>query len=172
MFRKLIYTFFVLAHLGAAVPAQATLITFVYSETDAVDTASGSFTFDDIVLDGSSSQVIAHSTITAFTFVLNAQSWGLSDLIMSSSFVFDSSGAMPDVVGANGNTANNGSSALSFEGLGAGQARCTPLCGFISIDEGDWNLDAANPVPEPSTLLVLGFGFAGLGFFRRRRKAA
>ena len=29
-----------------------------------------------------------------------------------------------------------------------------------------------DPIPEPSTLLLLGSGLAGLGFFRRRRKAA
>ncbi len=28
------------------------------------------------------------------------------------------------------------------------------------------------PTPEPSTMLLLGSGLAGLGFFRRRRKAA
>jgi len=30
----------------------------------------------------------------------------------------------------------------------------------------------ASPVPEPSTVLLLGSGLAGLGYFRRRRKAA
>jgi hypothetical protein len=33
-------------------------------------------------------------------------------------------------------------------------------------------LEPPAPIPEPSTLLLLVSGLAGLGFFRRRRKAA
>ena len=108
MFRKLIYAFFVLALLGAAVPAQAAPITFVYTETDPFNTAFGSFTFDDTLLDGTSAQSIPHSTFTAFSFTFNDQSFVLSNLDSTARFIFDSSEPIPDVIGAAGTTATNG----------------------------------------------------------------
>ena len=39
---------------------------------------------------------------------------------------------------------------------------------------GSWTTQTPGPppIPEPSTMLLLGSGLAGLGFFRRRKKAA
>lgn len=39
----------------------------------------------------------------------------------------------------------------------------------LSAELHDYN---GEPIPEPSTLLILGFGLVGLGLFRRRKKAA
>ena len=39
------------------------------------------------------------------------------------------------------------------------------------IEPGDWIRVVTKPVPEPSTLLLLGSGLIGLGFVRRRFKA-
>ncbi len=41
-----------------------------------------------------------------------------------------------------------------------------------SRDNLAFSLSAADPVPEPSTLLLLGFGLAGLGLVGRRKMAA
>jgi hypothetical protein len=37
----------------------------------------------------------------------------------------------------------------------------------VALDDFQFNV-----VPEPSTLLLLGFGLVGLGFFRRRKETA
>ena len=49
---------------------------------------------------------------------------------------------------------------ITFNGL-----RISSMNGSIEVDAV-----AIHPIPEPSTMLLLGSGLAGLGFFRRRRK--
>ena len=50
----------------------------------------------------------------------------------------------------------------------------TPLPFPVEINGGQWLLRGTapitDPIPEPSTLLLLGSGLVGLGFFRWRRK--
>lgn len=52
----------------------------------------------------------------------------------------------------------------------------TPLPFPVEINGGQWLLrgtpEPPAVIPEPSTMLLLGFGLVGLGWFRRRRKAA
>lgn len=51
---------------------------------------------------------------------------------------------------------------------------CAALAAFLNllptIDNVQFNLAGSAPIPEPSTMLLLGSGLAGLGFFRMRRK--
>ncbi|MDA3807440.1 MAG: PEP-CTERM sorting domain-containing protein [Thiomicrorhabdus sp.] len=43
---------------------------------------------------------------------------------------------------------------------------------FFSVDDVAFNASATAPVPEPSTILLLGSGLLGLGWYGRKRKKA
>ncbi len=47
-------------------------------------------------------------------------------------------------------------------------AMADPLAGDMS--SGPVNVNPESAIPDPSTMLLLGSGLAGLGFFRMRRK--
>jgi len=63
----------------------------------------------------------------------------------------------------------------SFDADGsAGGFAFTPISGSVTIYDGETQTRARfrvlSPIPEPSTMLLLGSGLAGLAFFRWRRK--
>ncbi len=144
--------------LVIAAPGWAAPVTFNYFGSNGVNEFSGSFTMDDVLFNGSIFQPIVHSTITAFDFSVTPvaggspiQTWDLNDLVTTSSFTFDSSGPIPDVVRASGITAQPRN--LSFFGRGAAQASGL---GTISFDEGDW---AVAPASVPTPLRHVAHGY-------------
>ncbi len=166
MIRKLSYAIFVLALLGMPTPARSVPITFIYTETDPLNTAFGSFTFDDALLNGTNSQSITVDNFTAFSFTINTISFDIFDLLPSD-FRFDSSAPVPDVVaGGFGVAVNPLGDSVVFTDTGTVNLNAAAP----ALVMGDWGVSPPGPVPEPSTMLLLGSGLAGLGFFRWRRK--
>ena len=159
--------------------ASATVVEFKYNGLDSNTSAFGSFTIDDTLFDGSSSQSILQSNLLSFSFSMTnledpaTGTWGFGDLLVGSTIKFDSTNYVSlkfaDVVGATGSAAGGGSGGLEFAGTGGAFAQSA----FGSIDsaDGDWDLVV---IPLPAALPLYGTGLAVMGLigWRRKRKAA
>ncbi len=92
--------------------------------------------------------------------------WDLPDLIPTSSWFYDSSTAIPDIVGMGGFVS-------SLNGLvAAGTGYMSSSFGSVSqppFGNGDWTFAGPSTAgPVPSIMLLLGTGFVGLVGFGRK----
>ena len=113
------------------------------------------------------------STVTDFTFTFdNGAPITLSDLIIGNSPI-----AVTGVLVAGWSFRENPTTFTDAElTFAAASADYTNSILFpFESNGGSWFLRGGpdpSPIPEPSTMLLLGSGLAGLGYFRQRRKAA
>lgn len=166
---KYIAAIFAFALSMSAERSEAAPVQFSYAGTQGAVTASGYMVIDDALFDGSSFQGIFQSNLIDFSMTMtNSTStftWGLADLVTASRWFFDSSTAIPDIVGQGGYISNT----LSL--IAAGRGTMSSSLGYIGEPPyGDWNYEGpVSAVPAPAALPLFLLALGGLGFLYRRK---
>jgi hypothetical protein len=150
-----------------AVDASAVPVQFDYTGANGLVTATGSLIIDDSLFNGTAFQPIGQSNLINFSMTMTNAStsftWGLADLVAASSWFFDSTTAVPDIVGQGGYVS------LINALIAAGTGNLNSTLGSIANNQGDWiYVGEAVTVPEPHGLLVLGAGLVGMAVARFR----
>jgi hypothetical protein len=129
---------------------------------------TGSLVIDDSLFNGTNFQPLPQSDLIGFTMTIVTSApltpltftWNISDLVPSSSWIFNTAGPIPAIVRPVGNI----SDIHRLQGADSG---------FITsdlggVDVGRWLfVGPVIPIPEPSTLALLSLGAIGLAFMRR-----
>ena len=142
-----------------AVPVQ-----FNYSGLDASgEQATGFFTIDNSLFDGTSSQRLPNSDLLSLSFsthsLVGLTFFGTADIATASDTIFDSSGSTPAVVNGGGNLADNGTYSIAIFPNGALNLFADPSS-LVDTYTGTWTYAGPVSVPGP----IVGVGLPGLIF--------
>lgn len=156
---------------AAIVTLSATVADAAVWKFEAVSASAGSLgwlSLDGSVLDGTSSQEVYGGDLLdlAFTDPATLQSYDASDIDPTGRTYFDSSGALPTVVGGGGDTAGDFGDGVWI----AGSA-------FVAVGpthyyDVSWITTDVSAVPLPAGGVLLITALGGIAALRRKKKAA
>ena len=149
----------------AATSAEASILRF--TATSAASGVLGYLDYDSSVFDGTSFQFVANTNLLDLKFVDPISSAVVTTIgPPGDSTIFDSTGALPTVVGGSGFTGGTNFA----DGVWIAGTSYVALTND-TFNDVSWTTGPAVPEPATWALMLTGFGLAGLALRSRRRLA-
>jgi hypothetical protein len=155
----------------------AAALTWEFTATSAQSGVLGYLQYDSTVFDGTGFQYVDNSNLLAINFTdpLNTSLHVVTPGPSGQGTFFDSTGALPTVVGGSGFTGGTDSTLgvwiFGTNGVLIGHDIFNPAVSNDVFSDVTWSTrEVSSAVPEPSTFILLGFSLAGIGLLRRRMK--
>lgn len=145
--------------------SQASALPLKFSFTGTTHSSYGYFTIEDSVFNPAYSiDFIRNSNINDLSFYIDGYHYGLSSLITAGDgTLFDTTGVFPQVRGGSGDFLMTHLGVLWLQGDSIIRDNSHDF-----IEDGYWQTTSA-VVPEPSTFILSGIGFAALVALRRKK---
>ena len=134
--------------------------------------ATGSFSLDSSLFNGTSLDAIAQSNLNTFSISIGGDAFPIGDILPLTTVIFNSTVDPPRFIAGSGFAATNSAGDILFffeQGTGSGIEVDFAAGGFLD-SLGDFVPRTPTATPEPATLTLLGTGLIGVVASRKRKR--